>query len=162
MRKIMALGQAVGRNDIGRIEVICWEALESNPHDEVALIILADTYWRNQQPEKALPLVQHALEVDANNFHALRIAAVVYADLGEHATAHKHAKRLATISPPIFPPTKTASRVLAPFKWLGMVRRLEELIQHDEKDARSSYTEWVQWSKEYVSWYESRERGKAS
>ena len=156
VRKMMALAPAVGRNDVGRIEAICSEALGSNPGDEMALMILADTYWRNNQPEKALPHVLKALELEPDDFHALRIAAGIYAARGEHATAYQHAKRLATAISPIFPPARTASRVLAPFRWLAKARRLDERIQQDNKDARASYTEWVQWSREYVSWYESR------
>jgi len=144
--KILALAQAVGRNDIGCIEAICREALESNPRDEVALMILADTYWRNQLLEKALPLVDKVLEVDANEFHAHRIGADIFADFGEHMTVYKHAKCLAIVSPAIFPPTKLASRVLAPFKGLAKARRLDEPIQQDGKDSWNSYTEWVQWS----------------
>lgn len=155
MRKMMSLGLAVGRNDIARIEALCTEALAVDERDGMALMVLADTYWRNRQPEKALPPALRALEVDPADFYALRIVAGIYADRGDHATAHAFAKRLLTANPPILPPAKAVSRILGPFTWLGKARRLKERVERDEVQSKTSYTDWVQWAKEYVAWYES-------
>src|SRR5688572_16530289 len=106
MRKMMSLGLAVGRNDITRIEALCAEALRVDERDGMALMVLADTYWRNRQPEKALPPALKALEVDPSDFYGLRIVAGIYADRGEHALAHSFAKRLLAADPPAPSPTK--------------------------------------------------------
>jgi tetratricopeptide (TPR) repeat protein len=155
MRTMMSLGLAVGRNDIARIEALCAEALRADERDGMALMVLADTYWRNRQPEKALSPALKALLVDSADFYALRIVAGIYADRGEHALAHAFAKRLLTAGPPILPPTKAVSRILSPFAWLGKVRRLKERVKRDEMQSKTSYTDWVQWAKEYVAWYEN-------
>jgi hypothetical protein len=72
MRKEMALARAVGRNDVNRIEAICVGILKDDPCDQVTLITLADMYWRNELPEKALPYVLKSLELEPHNFYALR------------------------------------------------------------------------------------------
>lgn len=150
--KMMALGRAVGRNEIDRIESLCTEALKIDRQDLMALMMLADTYWRNEQQERALSPALQALAVEPNEFYALRIVAGVYAEREEHESAYRYAKRILTTDPPTFPPTKAVSRILAPFTWLPKVRRMKEQMNHDEK----SYFEWLQWAKGYVSWYESR------
>jgi tetratricopeptide (TPR) repeat protein len=155
MRKMMSLGLAVGRNDIVRIEALCTEALQVDERDGMALMVLADTYWRNRQPKKALPPALKALEIDAVDFYALRIVAGIYADRGEHALAHTFAKRLVTADPPALPPTKAVSRILRPFTWLAKARRLKERVEHDEVESKTSYTDWMQWAKQYVAWYEN-------
>jgi tetratricopeptide (TPR) repeat protein len=154
MRRMMSLGLAVGRNDVARIEAICTEALRADEKDGMALMVLADTYWRNLQPEKALPPALKALEGDPADFYALRIAAGIYADRGEHALAHGFAKRLLGANPPILPPARAVSRVLSSFTWLGKARRLKERVERDEAQSKTSYTDWVRWAKEYVAWYE--------
>lgn len=155
MRKVMALAPAVGRNDVGRIETLCAEALEVDPRDVMALMTLADTFWRNQRHDKALAAALHALEVDSHEFYALRIVADIYAARGEHELAYRHAKRLLNANAPAFPPTKAVSRILTPFAWLAKVRRLKERVIRDEHKTKASYSEWVQWAREYVSWYET-------
>ena len=155
MRKMMSLGLAVGRNDVVRIEALCTDALRADERDGMALMVLADTYWRNRQPEKALPPALKALEADPADFYALRIVAGIYADRGDHALAHAFAKRLLAADPPILPPTKTISRILSAFAWLGKARRLKERVERDEVQSKTSYTDWVQWAKEYVAWYEN-------
>ena len=138
-------------NDVNCIEVICGEVLKDDPCNVVILLTLADTYLRNKQPEKALPHVLKSLELEPYGFYALRIAASIYAERGEHKTAYSFAKRLVT-SAPIPPPTKTVARILGPFKWFAKVRRLNEQILQDEKDSKASYVEWVQ----YVAGYKSQ------
>jgi hypothetical protein len=155
MRKMMSLGLAVGRNDIARIEALCTEALRADDRDGMALMILADTYWRNRQPDKALPPALRTLGIDPADFYALRIVAGVYADRGEHALAHTFAKRLITADPPAGPPTKAVARILRPFTWLAKARRLKERVERDEVQSKTSYTDWLQWAKEYVAWYEN-------
>ncbi len=155
MRKMMSLGLAVGRNDVARIEALCTEALRADERDGMALMVLADTYWRNRQPEKAFPSALKALEIDSADFYALRIVAGIYAERGEHALAHSFAKRLLAADPPVRPPAKAVSRILSPFTWLGRARRLKERVERDEVQTKTSYTDWVQWAKEYVTWYEN-------
>lgn len=157
-RKMLALGPAVGRNDVSQIEAICAEALESNPRDFMALMVLADTRWRNKQPDRALPLALKALEVNPDDAHALRIVAGVYAEQGAHETAYPFAKRLANANPSTNSPAGTASRILAPFTWIAKVRRLSERIRKDDAETKTSYAEWAQWAKGYVSWYEANSR----
>jgi cytochrome c-type biogenesis protein CcmH/NrfG len=152
---MMALGLAVGRNDIEQIESICSKALALDQRDVMALMVLADTYWRNKQFEKAMPPALQALKLDPKDFYAIRIVAGVHAERGEHESAYQHAKRLLAAGPPDFPPTKAASRILAPFSWLPKIRRLRERVARDEKENETSYAEWIQWAKGYVSWYES-------
>jgi tetratricopeptide (TPR) repeat protein len=158
MRKMLALGPAVGRNDVSRIEAICAEALETDPRDFMALMILADTHWRNKQPDRALPLALKAVALDPDDVHALRIVAGVYAERGAHEAAYPFAKRLANAKPSSLSPAKTASRILAPFTWIAKVRRLNERVRKDEAESKTSYAEWAQWAKGYVSWYEASSR----
>ena len=155
---MLALGPAVGRNDVSRIEAICAEALESDPRDFMALMVLADTLWRNKQPDRALPLALKALELDPNDVHALRIAAGIYAERGAHEAAYPFAKRLANANPSTLSPAKAASRILTPFTWIAKVRRLNERVRKDEAESKASYAEWAQWAKGYVSWYEASSR----
>ena len=158
MRTLMSLGLAAGRNDIARIEALCGEALRANERDGMALMVLADTYWRNGQLDKALPSALKALEVDPADFYALRIAAGIYAERGEHALAHGFAKRLLTADPPVLPPSRTVSRILSPFAWLGRIRRFKERVERDEVQTKTSHADWIRWAKEYVFWYENGTR----
>ena len=84
LRKMLALSRAVGRNEVKKVEALCSEALAADPGDLMALMALADAYWRNQRREDALTLALQALEVQPNEFYALRIVAGVYAERGEH------------------------------------------------------------------------------
>ena len=126
LRKMFALSRAVGRNEIENVETLCSEALATDQRDLMALMALADAYWRNQRREDALTVALQALEVEPN------------AD-----TTH-------------FTPAKTVSRILAALAWLPFVRRLKELVSRDERETESSYSEWLQWANGYVRWYESR------
>jgi hypothetical protein len=121
----------------------------------MALMVLADTYWRNREPGKALPLALSALELDPADFYALRIAAGIYSDRGDHALAYALAKRILTADRPILPPAKALSRILTPFAWLGKARRLKERVEHDQIQSKTSYTDWIQWAEDYVAWYET-------
>lgn len=109
---MLALGPAVGRNDVSRIEAICAEALESDPRDFMGLMVLADTLWRNKQPDRALSLGLKALELDPNDVHALRIVAGIYAERGAHEAAYPFAKRLANANPLTLSPARSTSRIL--------------------------------------------------
>jgi len=154
--KMFALSRAVGRNEMEKVKTICTEALAVNQRDLMALMVLADTYWRNQRREDALAIALKTLEVEPNEFYALRIVAGVYAERGEYDPAYSYAKRLLGADTPHFPPTKTVSRMLAPLAWLPAIRRLKERVGHDEQETKSSYSEWLQWANGYVRWYESR------
>ena len=154
LRKMLALSRAVGRNEIKKVEALCSEALAADPGDLMALMALADAYWRNQRREDALTLALQALEVQPNEFYALRIVAGVYAERGEHEPAYRYARRLLDADTTHLPPARTVSRILAALAWLPVVRRLE-LVDHDERETKSSYSEWLQWANEYARWYES-------
>ena len=157
LRKMLALSRAVGRNDIENVETLCSEALAADQRDLTALMALADAYWRNQRREDALTVALQALEVEPNEFHALRIVAGVCAERGEHEPAYRYARRLLDADrPPHLTPARTVSRVLAALAWLPVVRRLKELVGRDERKTESSYSEWLQWANGYVRWYESR------
>jgi len=47
-------------------------SLQMNPYDEGHLLNLAQTYYRNEQPEKALELVDIVLSINSNN-HAAHV-----------------------------------------------------------------------------------------
>ncbi|SRR6266849_3824503 len=155
LRKMFALSRAVGRNEIGNVETLCSEALATDQRDLMALMALADTYWRNQRREDALTVALQALEVEPNEFYALRIVAGVYAERGEHVPAYRYARRLLDADRPHLTPARTVSRILAALAWLPVVRRLKELVGRDERETESSYSEWLQWANGYVRWYES-------
>jgi len=156
LRKMLALSRAVGRNEVKKVEALCSEALAADPGDLMALMALADAYWRNQRREDALTLALQALEVQPNEFYALRIVAGVYAERGEHEPAYRYARRLLDTDTTHLPPARTVSRILAALAWLPVVRRLKELVDHDERETKSSYAEWLHWANGYVRWYESR------
>lgn len=154
LRKMFALSRAVGRNEIGKVETLCSEALATDQRDLMALMVLADTYWRNQRREDALTLALQALEVQPNEFYALRIVAGVHAERGEHEPAYRYARRLLDASKPLG--VRSVSRILTALAWLPVVRRLKELVDRDERETESSYAEWLHWANGYVRWYESR------
>src|SRR6266853_6571262 len=154
LRKMFALSRAVGRNEVKKVEALCSEALAADERDLMALMALADAYWRNQRREDALALALQALEVEPEQFYALRIVAGVYAERGEHEPAYRYARRLLDASKP--PGVRNVSRILAALAWLPVVRRLKELVDHDERETKSSYAEWLQWANGYVRWYETR------
>jgi len=138
------------------VETLCDEALATDQRDLMALMALADTYWRNQRREDALTVALQALEVEPDEFYALRIVAGVYAERGEHEPAYRYARRLLDADTPHLTPARTVSRILAALAWLPVVRRLKELVGRDERETESSYSEWLQWANGYVRWYESR------
>jgi len=154
LRKMLALSRAVGRNDIENVETVCSEALAADRRDLMALMALADAYWRNQRREDALRVALQALEVEPDQFYALRIVAGVYAERGEHEPAYRYARRLLDASKPLG--VRSVSRILAALAWLPVVRRLKELVDRDERETESSYSEWLHWANGYVRWYESR------
>ena len=154
LRKMFALSRAVGRNEIGSVEALCDEALAADRRDLMALMVLAEAYWRNQRREDALAVALQALEVEPDEFYALRIVAGVYAERGEHEPAYRYARRLLDASKP--PGVRSVSRILATLAWLPVVRRLKELVRHDERETESSYSEGLHWANGYVRWYESR------
>jgi tetratricopeptide (TPR) repeat protein len=140
------------------VEALCNEALATDQRDLMALMALADAYWRNQRREDALTVALQALEVEPIEFYALRIAAGVYAERGEHEPAYRYARRLLDADTRHFAPAKAVSRILAALAWLPAVRRLKELVGRDERETESSYSEWLQWANGYVRWYESQSR----
>ena len=154
LRKMFALSRAVGRNEIENVETLCSEALAADQRDLMALMMLAEAYWRNQRREDALTVALQALEVEPDQFYALRIVAGVYAERGEHEPAYRYARRLLDASKP--PGVRNISRILAALAWLPAVRRLKELVDHDERETESSYSEWLHWANGYVRWYETR------
>jgi len=154
LRKMFALSRAVGRNEIENVETLCSEALAADQRDLMALMMLAEAYWRNQRREDALTVALQALEVEPDQFYALRIVAGVYAERGEHEPAYRYARRLLDASKPLG--VGSVSRILAAFAWLPVVRRLKELVRHDERETESSYSEGLHWANGYVRWYESR------
>ena len=156
LRKMFALSRAVGRNDTRKVETLCSEALAADERDLMALMALADAYWRNQRREDALTLALQALEVEPEQFYALRIVAGVYAERGEHEPAYRYARRLLDAGKPVG--VRSVSRILAALAWLPVVRRLKELVDRDERETESSYSEWLHWANGYVRWYETRYR----
>jgi tetratricopeptide (TPR) repeat protein len=149
---MMKLGRAVGANDISRVETLCADALRGDPRDWMALMVLADTYWRGNRPEDALKYALRGLELQPENSHALRIVADVYAKRDEHDLAYPYAKLFISADPPINPQATLVSGLLKPFGWIPKIRRIRANVERED----SSYSEWMTWSRDYVSWYESR------
>ena len=156
LRKMFALSRAVGRNEIEKVEALCSEALAADQGDLMALMALADAYWRNQRREDALRFALQALQAQPNELYALRIVAGVYAERGEHEPAYRYARRLLDGEATHFAPARTVSRTLAALAWLPVVRRLKDLVDRDVRETESSYSEWLHWANGYVRWYESR------
>src|SRR5438034_2461351 len=154
LRKMLALSRALERNEIENVETLCSEALATDQRDLMALMALADAYWRNLRREDALTVALQALEVEPDQFYALRIVAGVYAERGEHEPAYRYARRLLNASKPLG--VRSVSRILAALAWLPVVRRLKELVRHDERETENSYSKGLQWANGYVRWYESR------
>ena len=84
----MQLGHAVGASDVNRVEMLCADALRRDPKDLMALMMLADTYWREERSTEALSYALQVLELDPSTFQALRIVADVYAKRGDHDRAY--------------------------------------------------------------------------
>jgi tetratricopeptide (TPR) repeat protein len=155
LRKMFALSRAVGRNELEKVEALCSDALAADERDLMALMALADAYWRNQRREDALTFALKALEVEPDQFYALRIVAGVYAERGEHEPAYRYARRLLDAGKPHLTRARNVSRILAALAWLPVVRRLKELVRRDERETESSYSKGLQWANGYVRWYES-------
>jgi tetratricopeptide (TPR) repeat protein len=149
---MMKLGRAVGANDVARVETLCADALRRDPNDLMALMVLADTYWRYDRHEDALKYALRVLELQRDNSHALRIVADVYAKRKEHDLAYPYAKLFIASDSPIKPPATLISGLLKPFRWIPKLRRIRANVERED----TSYSEWMTWAKDYVSWYESR------
>ena len=154
IREMMKLGNAVGKGELGCIEAACCDALKRDPRDFIALMVLADTYWREEMNDDALRLATQASEIEPKHAHALRIVADVYAKRGEHDLAYPYAKLFLTADPPIQPPAVLISGFLKPFTWIPRLRRLRANVGRED----TSYLDWRTWAISYVSWYESRPR----
>ena len=152
IHRMMQLARSVGRNEIDRVESLCKEALEVDPHDLFALGVLADTHWRNGQHELALSFALRTLEITPNDFNALRIAAHVYSERSEDETAYQYAKRLCVADTPALPLHKEVFSLLKPFAWIPRIRRLRQKAIVEQ----TSCTDWMQWAQDYVAWYESQ------
>ena len=68
IRDMMKLGRAVGANDTSRVETLCADALRRDPGDFMALMMLADTYWREDRESDALRCALQALELHPPTF----------------------------------------------------------------------------------------------
>jgi len=155
--KMMSLARAVGRNDIEKVAAICMKALDRDPHDLFALKVLADTYWRNGQHEKALPFAFRILDIIPDDFDALRIAVHSYWEIGDDSAAYQYAKQLCVAVPHELEAHDKLSALLKPFSWLPNARRLRDKAIEDQKIEQSSCSDWAQWAQDYVAWYESQQ-----
>src|SRR2546427_11401017 len=117
LRKMFALSRAVGRNEIENVETLCSEALATDQRDLMALMALADAYWRNQRREDALTVALQALEVEPDEFYALRIVAGVLAEGGGHGPLYRFSQRLLDAKESRFIRVKSVSRVLVALYW---------------------------------------------
>ena len=156
IQKMLHVARAVGRNEIDRIDSLCKEALELDPHDLFALGVLADAYWRNGQHEQALSFALRTLEIIPNDFNALRVIVHAYRDRGDDETAYSYAKRLCTAVPYSLEPHKEVSSLLKPFSWIPSIRRLRQKTIEEQKIEQTSRTDWTRWAQDYVEWYESQ------
>jgi tetratricopeptide (TPR) repeat protein len=155
--KKMSLARAVGRNEIEKVAAICIEALDRVPHDLFALKVLADTYWRNGQHERALPFALRALDITPDDFDALRIVVHSYREIGDDPAAYQYAKRLCAAVPYELEAHDELSALLKPFSWLPSVRRLRDKAIEDQKTEQTSRRDWAQWAQDYVAWYETQQ-----
>ena len=152
----MQVSRAVGRNEIDKIDSLCKEALELDPHDLFALGLLADAYWRNGQHEQALSFALRTLEMIPNDFNTLRVIVHAYRDRGDDQAAYPYAKRLCTAVPYTLEPHKEVSSLLKPFSWIPSIRRLRQKAIEEQKIEQTSRMDWIQWALDYVAWYESQ------
>jgi hypothetical protein len=118
----------------------------------MALMMLADTYWREERSTEALSYALQVLELDPSAFQALRIVADVYAKRGDHDRAYPYVKRSITAEAPTKPPAALVSRLLRRLNWIPKIRRMGSNVTRED----TSYSDWMAWATEYVSWYESR------
>jgi hypothetical protein len=153
---MMLLARAVGRNEIDRIECLCQEALALDPHDQFALGVLADAYWRNGMHEKGLPFALRTLETTPDDFCALRQVVHAYRDRGDDEAAYPYAKRLCAAVPHTLEPHEEVSSRLKPWSWIPSIRRLRQRAIEEQKAEQSSRTDWTQWAHDYVAWFESQ------
>jgi tetratricopeptide (TPR) repeat protein len=153
---VLLVGCAAANNDLAKVESLCREALRRSPEDALALEALADIYWKNRRLEEALPLALRTLDIEPNDFLALRIAAHAFFERGDNAAAYDYARRL-SVAPP--PPTETCEkivRLLTPLSWIPRFRRLKHRAIARLNGKRASYTKWAQWARDYIANYESQ------
>ncbi len=151
----LKLAQLVGRNDAVGIEQLCKTMLDADSTDVMALMILTETYWHNDRSVEALQFALKVLAVDAQNFKALSIAAMQFAEQNESAHAYEYAKRLIDAPPVQQPPVATVRAILWPLKWLPKITKLRDSFGA-EVDEEIAVTDAQRgWAIAYVRWVES-------
>ena len=139
-----------------RVQTICDDALKRDPKDWFALMVLADMHWRNEKRQLALPFALRILDNSPNDFDALRIVVDAYIERGENEPAYGYAKRLCAADTPAPVPTRIGFGLFYPLMWIPKIRRARDSLVGGMQQKESLNSEWVQWAREYVHWYESQ------
>ncbi len=149
------LARRVGRDDIHGIEALCYSALAADGDDFMALMTLANTYWRDDQPIKALEFALRVLAGDPDNVEALKIAASVYAAQNNVDHTYEYAKRFLCATPTNYPPTGQINALLWPLGWIPKIAKLKHKIAEGSQREIDSDEEYRSWAISYVEWVEA-------
>jgi tetratricopeptide (TPR) repeat protein len=149
------LALLVGRNDVDAITLLCNNALAADANDLFALMTLADTYWRNENPNDALIYALKVLALEPNEFHFVAIAATILAERGDDAQAYEYARRLSKLKPVQTQPVRALERLLLPIKWIPKVARLLTRTRISEERFNMTNEAQRQWAAEYIAWFEA-------
>lgn len=153
MRKLALL---VGHNDVDAIALLCSDALAVDANDLMALMALADTHWRNENPNEALIYALKVLALEPDEFHFVAIAATILAERGDDAQAYEYAQRLSKLYPVRTQPVRTLEHLLLPIRWIPKVRRFLTRSLASEERFNTMHEAQRQWAVEYIAWFEER------
>jgi tetratricopeptide (TPR) repeat protein len=145
----------VGRNDVDAIKLLCHNALAADANDLMALMTLADTYWRHEIPNDALIYALKVLALAPNEFHFVAIAATILAERGDDAQAYEYARRLSKLNPMRTQPVRALERLLLPFKWIPKIERFLARTRASEARFNTNNEAQQQWAVEYIAWFEA-------
>jgi tetratricopeptide (TPR) repeat protein len=91
--------EAIGRNDLSSAESLSKQALEADPLDLAAHLILGATYARTRRYELAISELRTVLNTDPDSFDALKWISECLRRLGRVEEAFGYAQRAADINP---------------------------------------------------------------
>ena len=113
-------------------------------------------HWRNEKRQLALPFALRILDESPNDFEALRIVVDAYMERGENELAYRYAKRLCATDAPAPVSIRMGFGLFYPLMWIPKIRRARDSLVGGMQQKESLNSEWVQWAREYVHWYESQ------
>jgi tetratricopeptide (TPR) repeat protein len=158
----MQVARLIGRQDFDGVIRVLEESLSNSANDVPDLEMMALCHRWCQRNDMAIGSAQKVLTYDPKHFGAIRLLSEIYAEREDYETAAKFARLGLDNYPAPFP------RIPKVFFWIlriGAVlfprlKRIDESAKRDLTDLNKEDNEWYFWAKQYLSWYDSVNRGK--